>query len=130
MSASAKAYYLVLSGLILIFLVGPAFAGGYVIEKHYHEHNYYIDTEELELTIANGLNEVAALTIASSNVNFDYGTYNTQLAVGVGQVGNESSVVVGFAKRGRQLDILFSATYANIDGEHGFGLGATWRLGE
>lgn len=135
MSDSAKAYYIVLVALILAFLVAvPAMAGGYnpVINKHYHTHNHYydIDTEDLELTISEGMRELAALTIASSNVNFDYGTYSTQLGVGLGQVGDQGSVVLGIAKRSRSVDVLISATYANIDGDHGVGIGATWRLGE
>ena len=78
--------------------------------------------------VANNYTDGTALAIASSQLQFDSSTYQTQVGVGAGNYNGNSAISIGIGKRFKESGPLLNGSIGN-DGSHtGVGVGATWRF--
>ena len=89
--------------------------------------------QENVTTITNNITNITnsdgtALGIASSRIQFDGSTYQTQIGIGAGNYNGNSAIAIGAGKRFKESGPLFNGSIGN-DGTHtGVGIGATWRF--
>ena len=103
-------------GLLLgLLLCSPANAGGY--------HKHYYTTEVTNVTTDT---KGVALSLATAQHHFDFGTHSWQGSIGVGNFNSDSAISFGVAKRLNR--VLVNASVAHEHDDTGVGVGVNWRF--
>ena len=77
-------------------------------------------------TTTDGRSEGVALSIATSQHHFDFGTHSLQGSVGAGSFNGNSAISFGMAKR---LDrVLINGSIGTEKGDSAIGVGVNWRF--
>ena len=79
-------------------------------------------------TINNYDTKGTALAIATSQIQFDSTTYQTQVGIGAGSFDGDTALSIGAAKRLCEKCPLVNGTIGMDGNKTGGGVGATWRF--
>jgi len=123
---------LLLVGAVVLLLVlmnlffGKSEAGGLTVDNSVTNNNY-------PTTVTSGvsdevINELFAMSVATSQHHFDMGTHDWQGSVGAGFYQDENAVSFGVGKRFEQIDALFNASYGQVNDHSVLGAGVTFRF--
>lgn len=104
--------------LLLLFPM-IAYAG----EEHDYHHNAPRSTMNLSIDGNN-----TALSLAASQVQFDWATTRWQAGIGMGNYSSSTSLAVGVGKKFCQKCPLVNGTIGKSDGKTGTGIGLNFRF--
>ena len=112
--------------LLAALIAFPALSSGLTVDNSVTNNNYPV-------TITSGvsdevINELFAMSVATSQHHFDMGTHDWQGSVGAGFYQDENAVSFGVGKRFEKIDALFNASYGQVNDHSVLGVGATFRF--